>query len=258
MTKADINFVRSLSSRKERYETGLFVCEGIKMVGEMLASGLKVHKIYATAQAPADIISSEVCETEIISPKEMERISLLKTPSPALALVGIPRRDIQQADPVKSLILSLDDVQDPGNLGTIMRIADWFGIEDIVCSISTVDCFNPKVVQATMGAVARVRVHYTDLAPYLKEKAASGVSVYGTFIDGGNIYDAPLSPAGIILMGSEGQGIGKSSAEAVGCRLRIPSFPKGIPSSESLNVASAAAIVVSEFRRRIGSGSQSL
>lgn len=250
MTKAEISFVRSLSTRQERLRAGLFVCEGVKLVSEALASGLDVKRVYMTASAPSDISGSAAGMAETVSEKEMERISQLKTPSPVLALVGVPLWDITSADPSSGLVLALDDVQDPGNMGTIVRIADWFGITDIICSEATVDCFNPKVVQATMGAVMRVRVHYTALADYLSQSAAGGVPVYGTFLDGSDIYASELTGNGIVVMGNEGQGIGKNAAETVTHRLRIPSFAAPGVSSESLNVAVATAVVCSEFRRR--------
>lgn len=187
---------------------------------------------------------------EVISHKEMERISFLKTPSDMLALVEIPRYRLSVRELSDTLSLALDGVQDPGNMGTILRLADWFGMRDVICSETTADCFNPKVVQATMGAIARVRVHYVPLARWLGEVRAAGIPVYGTFLDGEPIYDAALSPGGVIVMGSEGQGVSPEVAELVSRRLFIPPFPVGEPTSESLNVATATAIVCSEFRRR--------
>ena len=187
---------------------------------------------------------------EVISHKEMERISSLKTPSDMLALVEIPRHGLSVRGLSGELSLALDGVQDPGNMGTILRLADWFGMRDVICSETTADCFNPKVVQATMGAIARVRVHYVPLARWLGEVRAAGIPVYGTFLDGEPIYDAALSPGGVIVMGSEGQGVSPEVAELVSRRLFIPPFPVGEPTSESLNVATATAIVCSEFRRR--------
>ena len=187
---------------------------------------------------------------EVISHKEMELISSLKTPSDMLALVEIPRHGLSVRGLSGVLSLALDGVQDPGNMGTILRLADWFGMRDVICSETTADCFNPKVVQATMGAIARVRVHYVPLARWLGEVRAAGIPVYGTFLDGEPIYDAALSPGGVIVMGSEGQGVSPEVAELVSRRLFIPPFPVGEPTSESLNVATATAIVCSEFRRR--------
>ena len=233
LTKAQIARIKSLGDKKGRTETGLFVAEGEKLVEELLRSELEVVQVFEG------------------SPAEMERISRLKTPSKVVALVKIPTRTLDPAA-ARSLVLALDDVQDPGNLGTIIRLADWFGIADLVCSPATADCFNPKVVQATMGAIARVRIHYTPLPEWLDRAAEQGVPVYGTFLDGESIYGAALSARGVIVMGNEGQGISPAVAERVTKRLFIPPFPPGLPRGESLNVAVATAVVCSEFRRRTG------
>ena len=251
--KSDITLVRSLGEKKGRVEHGLFVVEGEKWVTELLASGLSVSRLFVTE--PFDrqfklLAQSRNLTVEVVSAREMERLSHLKTPAPAMALAGIPHHALPNK-PGSELTLALDGIQDPGNLGTIIRIADWFGIRDIVCSPQSADCFNPKVVQATMGAILRVRVHYTDLQRLLEE-AATRVSVYGTFLEGENIHTADLgdSSSGIIVMGSEGRGIGPEAASAITRKLCIPSYPPENPTSESLNVATAAAIVCSEFRRR--------
>lgn len=168
LTKADIRLVRSLADKRARTDEGLFVAEGGKLIGELRASTLRIRRIYALD----GVFAGEDVTT--VSPKEMERLSLLKTPSDSLALVEIPRRRLDPAKLRRSLVLALDDVQNPGNLGTIVRLADWFGIGDVVCSEATADCFNPKVVQATMGAILRVRVHYCDLEAYLAAERAAG------------------------------------------------------------------------------------
>ena len=167
LTKADIRLVRSLADNRARTDEGLFVAEGGKLIGELRASTLRIRRIYALD----GVFAGEDVTT--VSPKEMERLSLLKTPSDSLALVEIPRRRLDPAKLRRSLVLALDDVQNPGNLGTIVRLADWFGIGDVVCSEATADCFNPKVVQATMGAILRVRVHYCDLEAYLAAERRS-------------------------------------------------------------------------------------
>ncbi|MBQ4278426.1 MAG: RNA methyltransferase [Rikenellaceae bacterium] len=247
LTKADIQFIRTLAGRRERAASGLFIAEGAKLVGDLCGSPLGVRRIYATADPTPEMAGTE---TVAVSAKEMERISQLKTPTPYLALVGIPRHTLRAADLAGRLTLALDDVQDPGNLGTIIRVADWFGIGDIVCTPRTADCFNPKVVQATMGAIARVCVHYTDLAAFLAETAAEGLPCFGTFLEGDNIYRSDLATAGIVVMGNEGNGISDGVARAVTHKLFIPPYPAGEPTSESLNVATATAIICSEFRRR--------
>lgn len=244
MTKAEIQLVRALADKRGRTEHGLFVAEGEKLIGELRASQLRVRKIFALEGI------FEGPEVETVAPHDMERLTLLKTPNNSLALVEIPRYGLDTAHVGEGLTLALDEVRNPGNLGTIVRLADWFGIGDIVCSEGSADCFNPKVVQATMGAILRVRVHYTDLARVLREAAARGVPVYGTFLEGENLYDAPLTPGGIVVMGNEGRGVTPEVAAAVTRKLFIPPYPADRRGSESLNVAMATGIVCAEFRRR--------
>lgn len=245
MTKADIQLVRALADKRGRTEHGLFVAEGEKLIGELRTSHLGVRKIFALE----GLFSGP--EVEVVGTKEMERLSLLKTASNSLALVEIPHYGLDMRALAGRLTLALDDVQNPGNLGTIVRLADWFGIRDIVCSENTADCFGPKAVQATMGAIARVRVHYTALEPFLTRAAERGTPVYGTFLEGEDIYRAGLSAGGIVVMGSEGNGISSGTARCVTRRLFIPPYPGAAPTSESLNVAMATAVVAAEFRRRI-------
>ena len=229
LTKADIRLVRSLADKRARTDEGLFVAEGGKLIGELRASTLRIRRIYALD----GVFAGEDVTT--VSPKEMERLSLLKTPSDSLALVEIPRRRLDPAKLRRSLVLALDDVQNPGNLGTIVRLADWFGIGDVVCSEATADCFNPKVVQATMGAILRVRV-------------------YGTFLEGDDIYRTQLTPTGIVLMGNEGRGVTPACAAQVTRKLFIPPYPAERHATESLNVAMATGIVCAEFRRQASAG----
>ena len=244
MTRSDIQLVRSLSDKRGRSEHGLFVAEGAKLIGELRRSDLRIRRIFATEGL------FEGPEVECVTEKEMERLSLLKTPSNSLAIVEIPRYRLDAAHVGQRLTLALDDVQNPGNLGTIIRLADWFGIGEILCSPATADCFNPKVVQATMGAILRVRVHYVELAPLLAQAAARGVPVYGTFLEGENLYDAQLGDGGIIVMGNEGRGVRPDVAQTVTRKLFIPPFPAERRASESLNVAMATGVVCAEFRRR--------
>ena len=232
MTKADIQLVRSLSDKRGRDEHGLFVAEGEKLISEIRSSHLKVRKIFALE----GIFAGE--EVEVVSPKDMERLSLLKSPSKALALVEIPRHKLRREALQEGLVLALDEVQNPGNLGTIIRLADWFG-------------FNPKVVQATMGAILRVRVHYTDLKATLSEAASAGVPIYGTFLEGDDLYSTELTPHGVVVMGNEGRGISEAVGSCVTHKLFIPPYPATRPTSESLNVAMATGIICAEFRRRI-------
>jgi TrmH family RNA methyltransferase len=245
LTKAEITLVKSLSDKRGRAEHGMFAVEGLKMAQEAISSGFMVHRIYATREK-----AEEVPDAQIISDKEMERISSLKSPNGIITLVSLPRYDVPNLP--EGLSLALDGIQDPGNLGTIIRIADWFGIADILCSSDSADCFNPKVVQATMGAIFRVRVHYCDLQSLLGDTAQKGTPIYGTFLDGENIYDAALTAdeAAVVVMGSEGRGVSPTVAQVINRRLFIPPYPHDAHTSESLNVAAATAIVCSEFRRR--------
>ena len=244
MTKAEIQLVRALADKRGRAEHGLFVAEGEKLIGELRTSHLRVRKLFALEGV------FEGPGVETVAPRDMERLSLLKTAGNSLALVEIPCYELNTEALKGQLTLALDDVQNPGNLGTIIRLADWFGITDILCSPGTADCFNPKVVQATMGAVIRVRVHYTELAPQLAAAAAQGIPVYGTFLEGENIYGAELTPEGIVVMGNEGRGVTEPVARTVTRKLFIPPWPADRRGSESLNVAMATGIICSEFRRR--------
>lgn len=242
MTKAEIQFVRSLSDKRVRDEEQLFIAEGEKLVEEIRNSTLRIRHIYTTRK---DIAGDRV---EYIEKKDMERISQLKTATDCLAVVEQPqyRLDINP----KALILALDGVQNPGNLGTILRLADWFGVEDVVCSKECADCYNPKVIQATMGAILRVRVHYVDnLASWLDDAKRLGMPIYGTLLDGENIYSKQLENRGVIVMGNEGRGLSDACREALTDRLYIPPYPADAPTSESLNVAMATGIILAEFRR---------
>ncbi len=239
ITRAEILDIKSLATKQGREELGAFIAEGEKLVGEIRNSSLRIRRILQTKPIFAD--------GEIVSAKEMERISQLKSANSVLAVVELPSCNLAAVKPDKNLVLALDRVQNPGNLGTIIRLADWFGISDIVCSEDTADCFNPKVVQATMGAILRVRVHYTNLAEWL---AKQNTTIYGTFLEGENIYSAQLDKSGVIVMGNEGQGISAEVAETVSHKLLIPPYPSDRCGSESLNVAIATAVICSEFRRR--------
>lgn len=233
LSKADIKGIKSLSMKKFRDERGLFVVEGEKLVAEAVASDFEVVRILRADEIGRDAMS---------------RISMLSSPSPVLAVVKMPSTQESLHIDRNSLTLALDGLRDPGNVGTIIRLADWFGIRNVIASRDTVDIYNPKVVQATMGAIFRVNFSYCDLPEAL---AASGCAVYGTYLEGDDIYGAELSDRGIIVLGSESDGISAEVGKAVTRKLTIPSFSKGRTVCESLNVAMAAAVVCSEFRRRI-------
>ena len=251
LSKAKIKLIQSLDQKKKRREERLFVVEGPKVVGDLLP--------YFTCRlivAEATWIAAhpEARATEIIeaTSEELRKASFLKTPQEVLALFELPTYSIPHDIATQELCLALDDVQDPGNLGTIIRVADWFGIRHIFCSTGTTDAFSPKTIQATMGAIARVQVHYVDLYNFLRDIQQKNPStpLYGTFLEGKDIYKEPLSTHGIIIMGNEGNGIGKQVQQLVTHKLFIPNYPAGSTTSESLNVAIATAITCAEFRRR--------
>ena len=240
----EIKFVKSLAVKKFRDENNLFIVEGEKMVSEAMRSSFKVEKVYRASE---------------VGSGAMSRMSQLSSPSPALALVrkplGISIDDMNTFRiPSSGLFLALDGIRDPGNLGTILRVADWFGIDAVFASPDTVEIFNPKVVQATMGAIFRVRFNYCGLSDLCRRVISAGGCVYGTFLDGKEIYSQVLktgqdSPC-VIVIGNESEGISSEVASNVSERLYIPSYPKNVRGSESINAAVAAAIAVAEFRRR--------
>lgn len=244
ITKAEIQLARSLQDKRARDSEGLFVAEGSKLISEIRSSGLKIRRIYSLEGAlkGADVTT--------VTKKEMERLSLLKSANNSFALVEIPHYDLRLESLKSSLMIALDQVQNPGNLGTIIRLADWYGIRDIIASCDSADCFNPKVVQATMGSILRVRVHYVDLEKSLLKARSLQIPIYGTFLEGENIYKSTLTKSGIIVMGNEGRGISDRCAAQVTHKLLIPPYPANSESTESLNVAMATGIVCSEFRRR--------
>lgn len=244
ISKNQIKFIRQLEQKKFRHREGLFVAEGTKVVGDLLKAGYIPHSLYAT---PDWIASHSVAEATEVTDDELTRLSFQQHPQQVLALFPIPPLNSKFLI-LNSLALALDGVQDPGNLGTIIRIADWFGISNIICSEDTVDAYNPKVVQATMGSIARVNIIYTNLLELLDGLPAD-FPVYGTLLDGENIYTQELTPHGLIIMGNEGNGISDAVRQRVNRRLLIPDFHNG-DTADSLNVAIATAITCSEFRRR--------
>lgn len=251
ISKQNIELVRSLAKKKGREETGLFVAEGEKLVFDLLKTKLELSTLYFSAEAAALLKNfPDPAKSVKLSAKEMERISSFKNPSNLLALFKIPTYQEAGLPAFEGLSLVLDGLQDPGNLGTIIRLADWFGIEDIYCSENCVDSFNPKCIQSTMGAIARVKVHYLDLPELLKEAVRQKFPVYGTYMDGENLYQTELLSRALIVMGSEGKGISPQLSPYLTKKISIPAFPVGDRELESLNVALSAAIVCAEFRRR--------
>jgi TrmH family RNA methyltransferase len=249
LTKNTIKLIRSLELKKFRTRENSFVAEGPKVVGDLLAV-MRPKMVFATSQWISENNTNGI-DVEIVSEDELSRISFLQHPQQVLAVFPMSSYD-ESIDYTKELkgklTLALDSVQDPGNLGTIIRIADWFGIETILCSHETADAYNPKVIQATMGSIARVRIIYTDLTKTL-EAIASEMPIYGTFLDGENIHSRQLPQEAVIVMGNEGKGISQEVARLVTDRVLIPNYPAGRPTADSLNVAIATAITCAEFRR---------
>ncbi|MEL0652886.1 RNA methyltransferase [Algibacter sp. TI.3.09] len=237
LSKSQIKLITSLKQKKYRQDLGFFVVEGVKTIKELLASNLKLHALYTTESFNIDA-KDEV----LISETDLKRISFLKTPNTALAVFKIPEQTPVEA---KGLIVALDDVRDPGNLGTIIRLCDWFGIKQLVCSKATVDCFNPKVIQATMGSITRVNVSYVDLETFLKD---IDMPVFGAFMDGENVYKKQLPQHGVLVMGNEANGVSKAVEALITEKISIPRFGD-LQATESLNVATATSILISEFRR---------
>ncbi|WP_352421462.1 RNA methyltransferase [Proteiniphilum sp.] len=247
LSKSKIKYIRSLNEKKFRNEYNTFVAEGTKLVFDLLAN-CRCQLIIALPSILSAHPELKAEEVITVDEKELKKATFLKTAPQIMGVFYRPSPEIEKIDPDTQLSLVLDGIQDPGNLGAIVRIADWFGIEHIICSYDTADIFNPKTVQATMGAIARIKVFYTDIIDFLQQQ--SHLPVYGTFLEGDDIYSTPLSNNGFIVMGSEGKGIGREAEKLINRKLFIPNFPEGRATSESLNVATATAITCAEFRRR--------
>jgi len=255
LSKNQIRYIHSLKLKKQREKNRQFIAEGSKLVLDLLDCDHHVCEIFATPEWIGKHSSrfhlKKIIPTSVTE-DELSRITALTTPGPVLAIVSIPETTIHPGLYTGGLILALDEIRDPGNLGTIIRIADWFGIKAVICSETTVDLYNPKVVQATMGSIARVPVHYTNLAVLLST-LPTPLNIYGSFLEGENIYTRELNDKGIIIIGNESQGISASVAKFVTDKLHIPSFSPGKRSAahaESLNASVATAVLCSEFKRR--------
>ena len=240
LSKNQIKLISSLHQKKHRFVNQLFFAEGVKVIQELIKSNFVLEHLYTTVDDFKDI---DLNKRTIILESELNKISALATPNTCLALFKIP---LESEIVETGLILALDSIRDPGNMGTILRLCDWFGIRQLVCSKETVDIYNPKVVQATMGSIARVHVNYIDLDVFI---AKTNLPVFGTFMDSENIYKTSLPQEGIIVMGNEANGISSTIEKLVTTRLTIPRFGQ-IQITESLNVATATAIVLSEFSRQ--------
>ena len=237
LSKNQIKSITSLKQKKIRIQEGLFIAEGVKTINELTASHFKLKQLYTT-----ETFKIETQLETLISENELKKISFLSTPNTALAIFHIPQ--VKPIDNTK-LIVALDNVRDPGNLGTIIRLCDWFGITDLVCNLETVDCFNPKVIQATMGSITRVNITYLDLPDFLNQ---SKLEIFGAFMEGENIYKKELPNQGILVLGNEANGVSEETEKLITTKITIPRFGD-LQATESLNVATATAIILSEFRR---------
>ncbi len=240
LSKNQIKLITSLDKKKYRTKHQLFVVEGVKSIQEFLNSDFELNELFAVE----DRFQAAGSKTNLITETELKKISFLSTPNKALATFRIPN-----PKPISNvgLNLALDNINDPGNLGTIIRLCDWFGIKDMICNLKTVDCYNPKVVQASMGSLTRVNITYLDLYDYLKDGKIS--PLYGAFMNGDSVYTSEIENKGILILGNEANGINSTIEEFVTHRISIPQFNQS-KKTESLNVATATAIMLSEFRRR--------
>ncbi|MDN3596746.1 TrmH family RNA methyltransferase [Zunongwangia endophytica] len=239
VSKSQIKLITSLGQKKYRQKNGLFVVEGIKVIRELLNSDFQLEKLFAS-EAIFDISEDQFV---LADERELKKITFLKTPQTALALFKIPQPKLETLD---DLTIALDGVRDPGNLGTIIRLCDWFGVKNLVCSKDTVDCYNPKVIQSSMGSITRVNVIYENLAEFLQDQ---DLVTYGTFMEGENVYQKQLQEKSVLVMGNEANGITSEIEKLISEKISIPQFGQS-QETESLNVATATAIFLSEFRRK--------
>lgn len=239
LSKNQLKFIRSLKKKKFRQTHQLFLAEGIKVVEELIKSPFVVHQLYATESYSNPLNAADI---QLISDKELSLVSDFSSPNQILGIFEIPK----SKDLVKQgVTIVLDEINDPGNLGTIIRLCDWFGVRQLVCSENTVDCYNQKVVQASMGSLTRVSVNYVDLISYLANEKRT---IYGTFLKGEDIYTSKLEKNAVIILGNEANGISKEIEQLVHKKITIPQFGEQ-QSTESLNVAMSTAIILSEFKR---------
>ncbi len=249
LTNSQIKHILSLKQKKFRTEHQQFVVEGVKVVKELLASPYKVDAVYAFGEIADELAAVSSIVPTIITEMQLQKMSNLDTPNNVLALASIPQAAFSFQQVKNKLSLALDTISDPGNLGTIIRTAAWFGIDTIICSPNTTDAWSPKAVQATMGALFRTNVVYADLKKVVEEYNNADVPVYATTLDGTDIYKTTLSPNGLIVIGNESHGVSPDLLALINNKLLIPSFSSG--AAESLNAAVAAGVVCSEFRRTV-------
>lgn len=237
LSKSQIKLITSLKQKKYRQAEGFFVAEGIKTINELLDSSIKLHYLFTTKS-----FNNNAIEEVIVTENELKKISFLKSPNQALAVFYIPKQKPINND---GLIVALDNVRDPGNLGTIIRLCDWFGIKELVCNNETVDCYNPKVIQATMGSIKRVNISYVSLNTFLNNYKSD---IFGAFMEGENVYKSSLPKHGVLVMGNEANGVSKEIEGLITKKISIPRFGD-LQATESLNVATATSILLSEFKR---------
>ena len=248
VSKNQIKLITSLQHKKYRVEHQLFIAEGVKVIQELLASNFVLEHLFETEAIFEQV---PVSQRTVIKEQDMGRITALSSASSCLAIFKIPQ---ETKIDTKGLMVALDDIRDPGNLGTIIRLCDWFGVSQLLCSYETVDVYNPKVVQSTMGSISRIKVNYVDLNAFVLQSA---LPVFGTFMDGKNLYKETLPKEAILILGNEANGISSELEKSIKNRIAIPRFPPAvgdascgdIQKTESLNVATATAIFLSEFRR---------
>ncbi len=249
ISKNQIKYLKQLQQKRCRDSEGLYVIEGIKLVNEALRQhSSHIKQIICTSEALPNIETPEEIPVELTNTETIKRISSLKTPQPAMAVMYIPVFETACKISDDEIVIALDRLKDPGNLGTIIRLADWFGVTQIFCTKDSVDCYNPKVVQASMGGIFRVKVHYCDLEYFLAQR--NWGSVYGTLLSGKNIYHTDLRLPAILLMGNESEGISQKLLKFVTQRIHIPNFSNKMTRTESLNVSTATSIAISELRRK--------
>jgi TrmH family RNA methyltransferase len=255
ITKARLNFILSLQKRKTREEEKLYVVEGDKLVKEFLEARVKIQMLVAKPEFLNSlplVLKQGVGEFIQASYDELKKVSSLKTPHNALAVISMPEKKINTESLKKGLSVAIECIQDPGNLGTVIRSAAWFGIKNIYCSSDSVDAFNPKVIQATMGAILHVNVFYTDLHALFEKAAENSIRIFGALLEGQSVYSCKISNNGIILLGNESRGISEDLQPFITDRIMIPRSDRTGPGIDSLNVAMAASVIFSEFTRSKG------
>ncbi len=253
LSKNSIKFIHSLTVKKYRSLNGMFIAEGPKIVGELAESNLVISEIFALQEwiDKNTIIASKIKTITCITEQELSKISSLSTPNQVVALVSIPERSFDMAFATQNMIIALDDIRDPGNLGTIIRIADWFGLKHILCSETCVDAYNPKTVQASMGSISRVNIYYENLSEILANVDKT-IAIYGAFLEGNPIYTEPFARNGFMVIGNEANGISNEIAKCITHKISIPAGTQSELHAESLNASIATAIICSEYCRQMG------